>query len=334
MNYNQKLLKESLDKGLKDADFTYNKYRELLDVCLAALEEPAQVSEPTQTGLKKGMYDEMHEYPSGPMYTIKLKDNAKSKSLVDKLFKIWDKEKSNLAFEPVLPVRGHVCPDAGRIEIEPTEEAAKKILEDSGYTVTKNSEPEKQLDKMYKHKTNVFSKDPTVQGEIKFERLDGATFIREAEEKDEYAAAIEEWQASFEKWKESQTLSFERMNEIADKVNKIYADVKHALHPLVKRIDTDTHIIKSGLGLKGVKPGEYKQANINKDRKTLDNYPLTDRQLQQVTEHVKKNLKETNTTVQFTGGQLTEEQANEFLEKVKNDLAKSIREERLKGRVW
>lgn len=251
MNYNQLLLKEALTKGLHDALFTHNKYREILDVCLAALDEPAQASEPTQAGLnkEKGILDEMHEYPSGPMYTIKLKDNAKSKSLVDKLFKIWDKEKSNLAFEPVLPVRSHVYPDAGRIEIEPTEEAAKKILEDSGYTVTKNSEPEKQLDEMYE------------------QRFKFSVIQRKINEVSE------------------------RINEIADKVNRLY--------PLVKRIDTDSHIIKSGLGLKGVKPGESKQASVNK---TLDDYPLTKRQLDQVADHLKSEIFKTIREDRLKGG--------------------------------
>lgn len=372
MNYNQKLLKESLDKGLKDADFTYNKYREILDVCLAALEEPAQASEPKQVDLKDlqfyfddayregianfghnliyyvhtgilkavkkdkrlfGMqpsiitFDEMHTHiqPGGVFGKFKnlvqVKKNKKDEAVhvptgaivepepmkVEYVGNEWLYEKANEFRRNVLDAFRELY-DNDRISFE---EYADNVASIDSWRIAMNSEPkEEQLDELYKHKTNVFRQEPTVQGEIKYKRADGCAFIREAEEKDEYAAMSE------------------RLNEIADKVNKLYADVKHRIHPLVQRIDSDAHIIKSGLGLKGVKPGETKQANVNK---TLDDYPLTDRQLQQVTERVTKNLNATNTTVNFTGGELTKEQTEEMIKTIQNNLVKSIRETRLKG---
>lgn len=202
MNENQLKVQRKLNDMFSKGEISLNKYREVLDVCLAALEEPEQASEPKQTGLT-GKFKNL----------VQVKKNKKDEAV-------------------------HVPVDA----------------------IVK----------------------PTVQGEIKFERLEGAKFIREPDEKDEYAEISA------------------RLNEMADKLNKIYANVNKLKEPVIKN-------------------------------KTLDDYPLTKRQLDQVVEHVSKELKATNTTVHYTGGQLTEEQANEFLAKMKNDLAKSIREDRLKG---
>lgn len=212
-------------------------------------------------GVPLATFDEMHKYPGRPFLGKAYSNPKATKAFLDKFKDIWSKEDRNIKYEPVLPMGAVVHPSESKLL---THEGMKKILEGSGYTVTKTDE------------------------------------------------------------------QAEKVNDIAHRVNAVYGIVEY-LKPLIERIDSDRYIIKSGLGLKGVKPGETKQANVNKE---LDNYPLTKRQLDQVTEHVKKNLNATNTTVHFTDGKMTEEQANEFLSKIKNDLAKSMREERLKGKVW
>lgn len=52
MGRKQQIIERALFEELNKGNITPNTYREILDVCLAALEEPAQASEPTQTGLK------------------------------------------------------------------------------------------------------------------------------------------------------------------------------------------------------------------------------------------------------------------------------------------
>jgi len=81
-----------------------------------------------------------------------------------------------------------------------------------------------------------------------------------------------------------------RLNEIADKLNKIYANVNKLKEPVIKK-------------------GE---------RKTLDDYPLTERQLHQVRQHV-----ETHFSPKMN--------INEMIKEMKNKIAKGLREDRLKG---
>lgn len=271
MNTNQRKVMNKLNDMFCKGEITFNKYREILDICLAALEEPAQASEPTQ------VFDEMHSYP------FITKDEKKRKSMLDKVKGVFN-SKGNVEFEPFKPMGGIVAPyDINYVPIQ----ASMKESVDAA-----------EKEQMYKHKTNVF--------------------VKETEEKDEYAAALEEWQASFEKWKESQTLSFERMNEIADKVNKIYAVLNERVHPLVKRIDNDVHQVK-----------KQTEASVNKSKeqgiknKTLDDYPLTERQLKQVADYVNVNLKINSDT-----------NINDLVKQLKDEIAKDLKETRLKGKLY
>lgn len=394
MNENQKVLKNALYEYMTEGHITHNKYREVLDVCLAALETPASESKQVDlkelqfyfvdtyseaikqfsndlnrliksgqiiafkkelSGLKPSaaMFDEMHDYPSGPLFTIKVKDNAKSKSLVDKLFKIWDKEKSNLAFESVLPVMGHIYPDASKFEVEPTEEAAKKILEDSGYTVIKTDELNenyvdvRQLNPGFTvreawmlNKANEFRQNVSdlltkyyEAGKITWDEYhekhglvlswrvamnsDHELEVNPLKEAVDKATAqlnksllhVSNAQYNVERADGEKTIfdpneHTERLNEIADKLNKIYARVNVLKEPIVKDV---------------------------KEKTELDDYPLTKRQLNQIEMHVENMLGKKVMDMQHRLDMNYRHNTKDIADKVKNEIAKEMKENRIKG---
>jgi hypothetical protein len=390
MNKNQMVVHDALYNEVRKGNITHTHFRKLLDVCLAALEEPTQASESKQVDLKDlqfyfdnaygheiakfghnliyyvntgilkakkkdkrlfGMhpsiiaFDEMHTYiqPGGVFDKFKnlvqVKKNKKDEAVnvpVDAIVKpnkfevLTNEDMKNIlmssgyavieseefsenyidvrtlrnqtAYEKWLFKKANefrrnvldMLQELYKNERITFEEYADNVASVDSWRIAMNSKQTKeQLDEMYKHKTNVFSKEPTVQGEIEYKRADGHLFIREAEEKDELAEIDK------------------RLNEIADKINGIF--------PLVKRIDTDTLIIKSGLGLKGVRPGENKP-NV---KMYLDDYPLTKRQLKQVADYVNVNLKINSDT-----------NINDLVKQLKDEIAKDLKETRLKGKLY
>lgn len=252
MNTNQRKVMNKLNDMFCKGEITFNKYREILDVCLAALEEPAQTSEPKQVDLKDLQFyfedaysEKLSNFGHNLIYYVNtgiLKAKQKDKRLFGMqpsiiTFDEMPKETLTDKFKNLVQVKKNAKQEAVNVPLEATIQ-------------------------------------PTVQGEIKFERLEGAKFIREANEQDAYDAAMKEWRESFDAWKEKDAEIDNRLNEIADKVNAIYAAVNKLKEPVINKA---------------------------------------------------------NTTINYTGGQLTGEQVNEILVKMKNDLAKSIREDRLKG---